>query len=229
MKILTFDTSSDKMYVTIGENNIVTTSKVVENTALRYHSALLIPTIIELLAKQKLTIQDIDAIGVNIGPGSFTGIRASAVTARIMAQNLDIPVIGVSSLEIFSSLNNTDKNSLCLLDAKKGKAYAGVYTPESDIIKTPYALEYDNIINYAQNNNFFIIADNIMSEKINLARFECINLGYINCDFGINLNKLTLKYLEYGNVDQYKWFNLKPLYIQPPPVTMPKIVKKNFS
>ena len=77
LKVLTFNTgSSDKMFVTIGENSQVKSFRVVESTKEQYNSALLIPTIIELLNEQNLTMQDIDVIGVNIGPGSFTGIRA---------------------------------------------------------------------------------------------------------------------------------------------------------
>ncbi|EKE02581.1 MAG: peptidase M22, glycoprotease [uncultured bacterium] len=222
MKILTFDTSADKMYITIGDDERVSTSRVIANTAERYHSALLIPVIIELLREEKITMQDIDAVGVNIGPGSFTGIRASATVARVIAQNLDIPVIGISSLEIYSLLNNTDKNSLCLLDARKGKAYMGVYTSCGDVIQKPEAIEYDSVIEYAKNNDVFVIADNTMSEKIKVSGLDCLNLQDVDYNFGINLAKLTYKHLKSGNKEEFKWFNLKPLYIQPPPISMPK-------
>ncbi|OGI01772.1 MAG: tRNA (adenosine(37)-N6)-threonylcarbamoyltransferase complex dimerization subunit type 1 TsaB [Candidatus Melainabacteria bacterium GWF2_32_7] len=225
MRILTFDTSGDKMYVTMGNDGQVDISRIIENTAQRYHSASLIPIIAELLREKNITMQDINAVGVNIGPGSFTGIRASATVARIMAQNLNIPVIGISSLEIFSLINNTDKNSLCLLDARKGKAYTGVYTPEADVIKEPTALEYNDIIDFAKNNDFFIIADKIMSEKLKAEGLECVNLQETDYDFGINLAKLTYKHLKTDDREQFKWFNLKPLYIQPPPITMPKNTK----
>lgn len=224
-KILTFDTSADKMYVTIGNDDQVNISRIIKNTPQRYHSALLIPIIAELLREEKITMQDIDAVGVNVGPGSFTGIRASATVARVIAQNLDIPVIGVSSLEVYSLLNNTDKNSLCLLDARKGKAYMGVYTSNGDVIKEPEAIEYDTVIEYARSNDVFIIADNIMSEKIKATGLDCINLQDIDCDFGIYLAKLTYKHLKSGNKEEFKWFNLKPLYIQPPPISMPKTQK----
>lgn len=48
--------------------------------------------------------QDVNLIAVNIGPGSFTGIRACVTVARVMAQQLDCKAVGVSSLEILSRL-----------------------------------------------------------------------------------------------------------------------------
>lgn len=220
MRTLTIDTSLDKMFVTIGNNGQVDLSRTVENTAQRYHSALLIPVIIELLQKKGLTMQDIDAVGVNIGPGSFTGIRASATVARVIGQQLDIPVVGVSSLQIFSLLNDTDKNSICLLDAKKGKAYTGIFSPEGEIIQEPVALEYEQVFENIRNNDFYIIADNVMTEKLKSNEFECINLKDVVFNFGIYLADLTYRHLKTGN--EFKWYNLKPLYIQPPPITMPK-------
>ncbi len=110
MKILVFDTCLDKMYVTIAEDEKILSSKIVTNTDNKYHSAFLISTIKELLKANNLTPQDIDAIGTNIGPGSFTGIRACTTVARMFAQQLDIPAVGISSLEILSPKLITQKN-----------------------------------------------------------------------------------------------------------------------
>lgn len=51
------------------------------------------------MSKNSVKPQDLDLIAVNIGPGSFTGIRACTTVARVMAQQLDIKAIGISSLE----------------------------------------------------------------------------------------------------------------------------------
>lgn len=220
MNILTFDTGLDKMFVTIGEDSHVDKYKIVENTKERYHSALLIPTIIELLREKSLTMEDIEAIGVNIGPASFTGIRTSATVARTIGQNLRIPVVGVPSLEILSLINNTDNNAICLLDARKGKAYVGIYTYDGDIIENPHILEYEKITELVKNNNFTVIADNKMSEKLESEGIKCIRIEESEVNSGINLARLTYKHLKADGVEKYKWFNLKPLYIQPPPITM---------
>ncbi|MFH0702341.1 MAG: tRNA (adenosine(37)-N6)-threonylcarbamoyltransferase complex dimerization subunit type 1 TsaB [bacterium] len=224
MKILTFDTSSDKTYVTIGEDSRIEAYKIVENTQQFYSAAFLIPTIVELLQNLNLTMQDIAAVGVNIGPGSFTGIRVSATVAKTIGQALDIPIVGISCFAIISLINNTDKNTLCLFDAKRGKAYIGIYTSEGDVIQEPNMLEYDKAVEYAKNTDFYIIADNSMSEKLKTAGIEYTNLQEINYNLGIYLARLTCKYLKQNNDDKYKWSNLNPLYIQPPPISMPKTI-----
>jgi tRNA threonylcarbamoyl adenosine modification protein YeaZ len=222
MKILTFDTSTDVMYVTLGNDSDVEAYKVIETTEKSYNSAHLIPVIIELLQSQNITMQNIEAIGVNIGPGSFTGIRASATVAKVMAQQLDIPVVGVSSLEIYSLLNTTEKASLCLLDARRGKAYMAFYGKDGNIILEPQAVEYENAVEYAKNNDLFIISDKKMSEVVKEEGLECLNLSEVKENLGIFLAKLTYKHLQENNPDSLKWHDLKPLYIQPPPISTAK-------
>ena len=112
-----------------------------------------------------------------------------------MAQHLNIPVVGLPSLEIISCLNTTEKNTLCLLDARKNKAYTGIYSTKNDIIQEPYLLDYDKALDLAQNNDFFVIADNVMSQKLNLADINNLNLSQKDYNFGIYTAQLTYKYL----------------------------------
>ena len=70
------------MYVTLAENDKILLSEVVTNKDNKYHSAFLISTIKEILKSNNLTPKDLDAIGTNIGPGSFTGIRAPGILRR---------------------------------------------------------------------------------------------------------------------------------------------------
>ncbi|MCK7515982.1 MAG: tRNA (adenosine(37)-N6)-threonylcarbamoyltransferase complex dimerization subunit type 1 TsaB [Desulfobacterales bacterium] len=209
------------MFIAIAENGVIQASTIVENTEQRYHSCMLIPLIAQLIKELKVEIQDIKALGVNIGPGSFTGIRVCAVVARIMAQHLNIPVVGISSLEIFSKLNKTDKNTLCLLDAKRGKVYIAAYKSNGAVIKEPSAVSFEEAFELVKSNEYFVVADNIISEKIE--NFEGINLSQIDCDYGVYLAELTYSRLACNDLEKYNWYNLKPLYIQPPPISMPKV------
>ena len=100
MIILAFDTCLDKMYVVLKQDDQILASEVVENSGTKYHSAFLISTLQEILSKNNIMPADIDLIAINIGPGSFTGIRACTTVARVLAQQLNCKTIGVSSLEI---------------------------------------------------------------------------------------------------------------------------------
>ena len=118
---LAFDTCLDKMYVTLAEDEKILESRIVVNHDEKYHSAFLISTIKDLLKSNNLKPANIDLIATNIGPGSFTGIRACTTVARVMAQQLNCKAVGISSLEILSKLE--PNNPIVALDARKNKAY----------------------------------------------------------------------------------------------------------
>ena len=104
MKTLAFDTCLDKTYVTLAEDGNIIKSEVILSTGENYHSAYLISTIVKILKGANLTPNDIEEIITDIGPGSFTGIRACTTVARVLAQQLNIKAVGVSSLEILSKI-----------------------------------------------------------------------------------------------------------------------------
>ena len=121
MKLLAFDTCLDKTYIVLRDEDNILTSKILESDEKNYHSAYLISTISKILKENNLTPKDIEGIAINIGPGSFTGIRACTTVARVMAQQLNIKALGVSSLEILSKA--CDDKYVVALDARKNKAY----------------------------------------------------------------------------------------------------------
>lgn len=204
MKILVFDTCLDKMYVTAADNGNILTSKVVTNKDNKYHSAFLISTIKEILKENNLTPKDLDAIGTDIGPGSFTGIRACTTVARIMAQQLSIPAIGVSSLEILSETNPSDKPSLVALDARKESAYLYL---ENKVQNSAVSLE--KVWEIISGNDFYLITDDRLQKVLG-------GVSYQQADFPLGeiLAKLTFEKLQ---TFKPAWHELKPLYIQPPP------------
>lgn len=204
MKILVFDTCLDKMYVTIAEDKKILSSKIVTNKDNKYHSAFLISTIKDSLKEQNLTPQDLDAIGTNIGPGSFTGIRACTTVARIMAQQLNIPAAGISSLEILAKLNNTQLPTIVALDARKNCAYLHIDN------KIQGAVQLEKIEELLQNNNYHLITDDKLQEKLGGISYQ-----QGNYQLGEILASLVYEQLQKRAC---KWQELKPLYIQPPPM-----------
>lgn len=222
MNILAFDTSADIMYITLGQDDLVLDSRIVKSSEQNYNSAFLVSTIADILRKNNKSIVDLNALGVNIGPGSFTGLRASVTVARIIAQQINIPAVGTPSLQIYSGINNTEKNSLCIMDARKGKAYIGVYDKDSCQIEQPCAVEYQKAIDMAKKEDFFIISDKRISALLDENSLNYTKIDSSGADYGKILLKLTYRQVNIEKDDKYQWFNLKPLYIQPPPITMPK-------
>lgn len=205
MKILAFDTCLDKTYITLAEDDKVLRSETIVSDGQNYHSAYLISTIVKVLKELNLTPKDIDMIATDIGPGSFTGIRACTTVARVLAQQLDIKAVGISSLEILSKI--LGGNDLVALDARKNKAY--IY---DDDIKG--AIELEQVDELVKGRT--LITDNSLLERF--SQFTDKAVSYQVSDYPLGEILANLAYEKAINNDETDWRKLKPLYIQPPPV-----------
>lgn len=222
MKILTFDTSLNKTYITYGIDDKIVVKKEICSDSEKYHSAYLIPEIIDILKSENITLQDIDAIGINEGPGSFTGIRICTVIARTAAQQLGIKVVPVPSLEILAKINSTDKKSLVVLDARKQKAYIAVYNGD-DVVVSPKSISIDELPDLISKDSYQIISDSSMSEK--LQKMDISSVNYEDDDYPLGKFLYEIVYKKLQNTENdYFWAKAKPLYIQPPSITPPKKV-----
>lgn len=74
------------------------------------HAEKLIGYITQVMEQANMTLSQVDRIAVNIGPGSFTGVRVGVSTARALALALEIPAVGVSALEALA-MHATNKNT----------------------------------------------------------------------------------------------------------------------
>ncbi|MBY0403239.1 MAG: tRNA (adenosine(37)-N6)-threonylcarbamoyltransferase complex dimerization subunit type 1 TsaB, partial [Cyanobacteria bacterium] len=106
----------------------------------RYHSATIIPLIQEMMKKLELTWSQLSGIALNIGPGSFTGIRTGVVTVRTLAQFLNCPVYCFNQFETLMGIDYP-QGACILMDALRGNAYTASLTlfPEK---ATPNSLQY---------------------------------------------------------------------------------------
>ena len=90
-------------------------------------SAQLIPQISELLQKNGLTKQQIDAFAVVSGPGSFTGLRVGLAAIKALAEILQKPIAAVSLLEALALSAKLDGRVVAAVDAGRGEVYVGTY------------------------------------------------------------------------------------------------------
>ena len=218
MKILTFDTSLDKTYVTLTQDGKFLADEIIENHNEKYHSAFLIPAIVAILKNNKLKMQDIDVIGTNIGPGSFTGIRACVTVARVMAQQLNIPLVGISSLEILSKINDVNTKTIVALDARKQQCYFAVYENSKEL-QPPKLITVDELLNL-NFENAGIITDKVCHDILKTKGFDSVIYTEKNSDLGKYLNCLVRQKVCNADENAFLWSKLKPLYLQAPPVTI---------
>ena len=92
------------------------------------HSEKLMPLIEELMKELELKIQDIDAIAISEGPGSYTGLRIGAAIAKSLAFAVDIPIAGVPTTKsLAGNILDSTKLIVPIMDAKAGRIYTGIY------------------------------------------------------------------------------------------------------
>lgn len=97
------------------------------------HSERLMTAIHHTLLQADLTLNDIDAFAVSIGPGSFTGLRIGLSTAKGLVYATGRPMVTVPTLEAFAWNFPASAASVCLmLDARKKEVYAALFRWEGE-------------------------------------------------------------------------------------------------
>ncbi len=132
MKILHIETSSKNCSVAIsdGEKVLCICEEVSEN----YKQSESLHTYIEwALEGAKLTLKDIEAVSLGKGPGSYTGLRIGASSAKGFCYGLQIPLIATNSLEtmIEPFLNKGYEIIIPLIDARRMEVYSAVFDGNS--------------------------------------------------------------------------------------------------
>ena len=222
MLTLVFDTCFTKSYIVLKKDGCVLNSTVIESTDTNYHSVFLIPKIRDILKEKNLLIKDLDAIGVNIGPGSFTGIRAGITIARVLAQQVNTKLVGVSSLEILSKLNTTNKKTIVVTDARKNNVYYSEYQNGSVVVE-PCLIEKESLVDRIT-SDCVVISDSSTHNYLTENQIDAINYETSSENLGIFLSDIVSAKLSDISVD-YNWAKIKPLYIQKPSITKPKEIK----
>lgn len=128
MKILYLETSSKNCSVAISDNEklLCLTEEVSEN----YKQSESLHTFVEwALEGAGISVQDIEAVSLGKGPGSYTGLRIGSSSAKGFCYGLKVPLIAVNSLEsmIEPFLGQNYDLVIPLVDARRMEVYTAVY------------------------------------------------------------------------------------------------------
>lgn len=126
MKILALETSAKSVSVAVTENGVPLASSY-QNTGLT-HSRTLMPLLDAMLTSSGLELQDMDALAVAAGPGSFTGLRIGVSALKGLAWAAEKPCCGVSTLEAMArNLAHMDALIVCAMDARRNQVYNALF------------------------------------------------------------------------------------------------------
>ncbi len=206
MKILCIDTSSNLCSVAILEDTTLI-KKLELNNGLT-HSETLMPLIQQLFKESKLSLKDIDLLVSDIGPGSFTGIRIGVSTCKAFSDSLNIPCIGINSLDILAHNIKTDGIICSTIDCKNDNCYFALYkliNGNYTILEEPSAKTIQEVLDLLNskysNENIVFVGDGIASKSTD-CYLDVENLGIAGFK----------KFISNNNVGE----EILPLYLKKP-------------
>ena len=134
--LLNIETSSKNCSVSVSQDGKL--KSIVEIYSEHYsHSENLHNFISEALKKIKLNPNDLDAIAVGKGPGSYTGLRIGVAAAKGLCFALNIPLISINSLQILSQKYKAKPDEILfpMFDARRMEVYTMVMNSNKEILK----------------------------------------------------------------------------------------------
>ncbi len=212
--ILNLETSSKNCSVSLlkGEKIVNTIEQEDDNYR---HSELLTSFIDQILLKEKISIENLSAVSVSKGPGSFTGLRIGLSVAKGLCFPHNIPIIGINSLKILalSYTPEKDEHILSLIHDKNDSFYSMLLDSNYNEMGKPSVVLIDeNFFTKYEKTNPPVIVCNTKSIK------EIINFKSIK----IHINSVSAKHM--GNISKENFDNknfedlayFEPMYIKKP-------------
>ena len=181
--ILNIETSSTNCSVALSKNGELI--DFIEKDSPNFsHSEKLHQFIKDLIERNKIGIDNLNAIAAGIGPGSYTGLRIGLSTAKGLCYGSDLPLIAVSSL--LNLTHNIDFDGLIIptIDARRNEVYSTVINSKYEIIKeeSPQIINEESFLKFTKEYNILIIGN---------GQFKCKDIIDFNSKF--NWNEKILK------------------------------------
>ncbi|WP_347552647.1 tRNA (adenosine(37)-N6)-threonylcarbamoyltransferase complex dimerization subunit type 1 TsaB [Pseudalkalibacillus hwajinpoensis] len=134
MKVLAIDSSTYCMGVAVMDGDIIV-GELITNLK-KNHSIRLMPAIEQLLEEVSIKPAELERIVVAEGPGSYTGLRIGISIAKTLAWTLNIPLVGVSSLEILGQNGRYFNGAIVpFFDARRGQVYKSLFAAKGTLVE----------------------------------------------------------------------------------------------
>ena len=163
--LLYIDTAGPNALVGISKDQEILGFK--ENKVSTTHAEFVQVAVKELLISLSMTVSELDAVVVTLGPGSYTGLRVGLASAKGLAYALQKPLIGLSTLQLLAhrALQTLDQDAVqifSMLDAKRMEVFGGVY---------------DTSLNEIQAEQAFEINEDLLKSLLSKGKVVCIGSG----------------------------------------------------
>jgi tRNA threonylcarbamoyladenosine biosynthesis protein TsaB len=218
--ILGIETATEQVSVAIGGHEGVLGS--FEVCRGRRHAETLTPAIEFVCRRADVTLGEIGAVAVDVGPGLFTGMRVGLATAKAIAQARRVPMIGVSSLDLLAfPLRHSSRPIVAIIDARKGQVFWSTYrTVPGGVqrIAEPAVGSIDDVIAelIARRLDPLLVGDGALRHRDVLAAAV---VGEVVDQFLAHPSAAPLVQLAHARALREEWVNpweVQPMYLRAP-------------
>lgn len=221
MKIIAIDSSGLVASVAIATEEALIAEYTVNFK--KTHSQTLLPMLDEVSKMIDLEMDEIDAVAVAAGPGSFTGLRIGSATAKGLAYAINKPIIAVPTVDALSMNMWGIKDLIVpIMDARRNQVYTGFYEfsdeGEHVVIKEQFAEDIVVVINELNEIGRSVVFlgdavpvyEDIIKENIKVSyRFAPIHM---NRQSAASLANLAIKYYQNGKIEAAE--DHSPIYLR---------------
>ena len=147
MKLIAIEASSLVASAAILDGDTITAEYTVNHK--KTHSQTLLPMLDEIVRMTETDLRTVDAVAVSGGPGSFTGLRIGAATAKGLGLALDIPLVHVPTLDATAYNIYGSGCLVCpVMDARRSQVYNGLYRFDGEftVVQAARALDMNELI-----------------------------------------------------------------------------------
>lgn len=217
--ILNIETATKNCSVSIAKNGATIVCKEIAEEGYS-HAEKLHVFIEEVIAEGGISVQDLVAIAVSQGPGSYTGLRIGVSAAKGLCYALNIPLIAVDTLlTLASQANVTDGKIIPMLDARRMEVYSEVFNANLEIERPIEAevITEDSFAAYTE--TIYFVGDCTDKCKPVLTKENFVFLEEIKYPSAAAMSKISYdKYQKSDTVDvaYFEPYYLKDFMMAPP-------------
>ena len=155
MYTVLLDSSNTNLSVGLARDNLLL--ECISYEAWQQQSEYMIPELNKLLEKYSVKKEEISAVMVAKGPGSYTGVRIAITIAKTMAVALGCKIYAVSSLRVQKDGKNP---SICLINARSGRSYIGVYEGNETLLEDQI-MKNDDVLKYIADHPSYSVCGDV--------------------------------------------------------------------
>jgi len=217
--ILNIETATKNCSVSIAKNGETIICKEIAEEGYSHAEKLHI-FIEEVIAEAGITVQDLSAVAVSQGPGSYTGLRIGVSSAKGLCFALNIPLIAIDTLQTLASQANvTDGKIIPMLDARRMEVYSEVFNANLEVERAIQAeiITEDSFAAYTE--QVYFVGDCADKCKPVLTRSNFVFLEDVKYPTASAMSKISYdKYQKSDTVDvaYFEPYYLKDFMMAPP-------------